>query len=131
MDPKDVVLAFWRAMASNDFVAASEYLSANFKGYWPQSKELICGRDNFAAINSSYPAQGRWRFNVVSIMAEGDQVVTEVAITDGAIDARAITFHTVADGLITRQREFWPDVYPAPDWRANWVTITDETPENV
>ncbi|MDX8349589.1 nuclear transport factor 2 family protein [Cognatiyoonia sp. IB215446] len=124
MTPKDVVTAFWNAMATNDFVAASKWLSPDFQGYWPQSRELITGRDNFAAVNTAYPAAGLWRFDVQSVLAEGDQVVTDVAITDGQMRARAITFHTVADGLITHQREYWPDDFPAPEWRAQWVTVS-------
>ena len=45
-------------MQTNDFAKASEWLSPDFEGFWPQSGELIVGRDNFAAINSYYPANG-------------------------------------------------------------------------
>ncbi len=125
MTPKDVVSAFWDARATNDFAAASLWLAPDFQGFWPQSKEQIKGRNDFAAINTAYPAAGRWQFDVQAIVAEGDTVVTDVAITDGAINTRAITFHTVKDGLITHQREYWPDDYPAPAWRAQWVTVSD------
>ncbi|GAM66862.1 hypothetical protein JCM19236_3192 [Vibrio sp. JCM 19236] len=57
MSPKEVVLAYWQAMQSNDFAKASEWLSPDFECYWPQSKELILGRDKFIALNSSYPAK--------------------------------------------------------------------------
>ena len=49
MGSKDVVLNFWDAMKSNDFTKASELLSTDFEGYWPQSAELTIGRDNFTA----------------------------------------------------------------------------------
>ena len=126
MDSKEVVLAFWEAMKTNDFAKASEWLSPDFEGYWPQSGELIVGRDNFTAINSTYPANGIWEFEVHSVVCDGPTVVTDVSVTDGVQKARAITFHTVENGLISNQKEFWPDPMEAPKWRAKWVQIVQE-----
>ena len=125
MTPKEVEAAVWDAMATNDFAAASNWLSPDFKGAWPQSNELITGRANFAAINTAYLAAGRWQFDVQAIVSDGDTVVTDVAIIDGQIKTRALTFHTVRGGLIMHQREYWPDDYPAPEWRAKWVSTLD------
>lgn len=129
MNNKDIVLAFWEAMNSNDFTRASEWLSPNFSCFWPQSGELIVGRENFIAINTHYPADGDWRFTIHSMMSDEDRVVTDVSITDGIQKDRAITFHTVANGLICKQTEFWPDPMPAPEWRSDWVTIVQEHDE--
>ncbi|PAR59571.1 polyketide cyclase, partial [Vibrio metoecus] len=41
---------------------------------------------------------------------------------------RAITFHTVENGLITQQKEFWPDEMPPQAWRAQWVKIVSNQP---
>ncbi|WP_234822066.1 hypothetical protein [Aeromonas veronii] len=70
MHPKEVILSFWNAMKSNDFVKASEWLSLDFEGFWPQSGELILGRDNFVAINTFYPANGLWLFEIHSVVCE-------------------------------------------------------------
>ncbi|EOU2461678.1 nuclear transport factor 2 family protein [Vibrio navarrensis] len=126
MEAKEVVLAFWQAMKSNNFAKASEWLSVDFEGFWPQSRELIVGRENFTAINSYYPANGAWRFDIHSVVGDGATVVTDVSITDGVQKARAITFHTVKNGLICKQKEFWPEPMPAPEWRAQWVKIVPE-----
>jgi hypothetical protein len=123
MNPKEVVLSFWNAMKSNDFAKASEWLSPDFEGFWPQSGELILGRDNFVAINASYPANGLWSFDIHSVVWEGETVVTDVSVTDGVQKARAITFHTVENRLISKQKEFWPDDMPPQEWRAKWVKI--------
>ena len=108
-------------MGSNDFVAASRWLTEDFEGDWPQSSELVFGRENFSAINSEYPQSSIWKFELNSIVCEEDIVVTDVSISDGVQEARAITFHTVRDGLICRQVEFWPENYVAPEWRSRWV----------
>ena len=45
MTPKEVVLAYWKALQSNDFIRGSEWLSEDFELYWPQSfKNTAYGR---------------------------------------------------------------------------------------
>lgn len=122
MQPKDVVKKFWETMNSNDFFKAAEWLSEDFECFWPQSSEIISGRRNFAEINTRYPTHGTWKFKINSLIAEGNQVVSDVSVTDGTIRARAITFHTIKNNLISRQVEFWPDDFPAPEWRSQWVS---------
>lgn len=117
----EVIEAFWKLMQTNDFRAASSLLSEDYELTLPQSSERVSGRDNFTAINQNYPAQGRWQFVVNQLVAEGNQVVTDVSVTDGVIQARAITFSTVKGGLIVKQLEFWPESYEAPAWRRAWV----------
>ena len=123
MNAKEVVLAFWKASESNDFHKATKWLSEDFECYWPQSRELIVGRENFAEINPNYPSNGTWRFHINSILCEGNRVVSDVDVTDGSVRARALTFHTVENDLITRQTEFWPETFEAPQWRRQWVRI--------
>lgn len=125
---RDIVENFWRTMATNDFDAASRWLTEDFEYYMPQTGEYLTGRQNFAGLNRTYPAQGRWRFDVRSVVAEGARVVSDVAITDGTMQATAITFHILRDGLIWRQVEYWPDAYPAPAFRSEWVTVVDHPP---
>ena len=121
---KRIVQDFWATMATNDFFAAAQRLAEDYELIWPQSGEVIQGRDAFAQINTRYPAQGPWRFRINRIVADGTLVVTDVSVTDGALRGTALTFHEVADGLITRQVEYWPDPFDAPSWRAEWVSRT-------
>lgn len=118
---KNVVTRFWATMQTNDFEAAARLLSDDFVLEWPQSGERIRGPENFAAFNAHYPAAGRWQFTVHRIIAQGDQVVTDVGVTDGQVIARAITFSTVHGGRIVSQVEFWPDPFEPAAWRAQWV----------
>lgn len=120
-ESKQLIEGFWVAMQTNEFKRAGELLHDDFILEWPQSHERIRGRANFAAINENYPAHGRWVFKVHRILAEGDQVVSDVDVTDGVTTGRVITFSTIRDGKILHQTEFWPDPFEAPDWRAGWV----------
>jgi ketosteroid isomerase-like protein len=121
LSSRNIVVQFWQAMQSNDFRAAAEWLHDDYVLDWPQSGERVRGRANFAAINEHYPAAGRWQFTINRLVAEGDQAVSDVTVTDGQIVARAITFSTVRDGKIVHQAEYWPDPFEAPAWRAGWV----------
>lgn len=123
MTPREVVESFYQTMNTNDFHAATSWFADDFECFWPQSSELICGRENFALINSSYPANGPWKFAIESLVADQNLVTTDVRVTDGVVQARAITFHTVEQGLIIKQVEYWPDNFVAPAWRRQWVKI--------
>jgi ribonuclease HI/ketosteroid isomerase-like protein len=118
---RSLVARYWARMQANDFAAAAECMSPDAVVEWPQSGERIRGRANFVAVNANYPAAGRWVFGVERIVASGDEVVTDVTVTDGVLRARAITFSTVRDGQIVRQVEYWPEPFSAPAWRAGWV----------
>ena len=110
-------------MGTNDFVAASAWLAPHYELYWPQSSEKIVGRANFATVNTHFPANGPWRFMLNKILVEGNEVVTDVSVTDGVVADRAITFSSVEAGLIVKQVEYWPDAFEAPAWRRAWVEL--------
>jgi limonene-1,2-epoxide hydrolase len=117
----DVVREFWRLMSSNDFYAVATVLAPEFMLEWPQSRERIRGAERFARMNREYPAHGPWKFNVLRIIGNEAQAVSEVEITDGVQNAKAISFFTVANGKIVRLVEYWPEPYPAPANRAHLV----------
>ena len=121
----EIIQEFYRRMNTNDFYLAAEMFSENFVLEWPQSRERIRGRNNFAVLNSEYPAYGPWRFTINRIVASDTEVVTDVSVTDGVVKARAITFSTICDGKITRQVEYWPEDYLAPENRRHLVEMMD------
>ena len=120
-ESKQVVERFWATMQTNDFKAAGELLHDDYTLEWPQSRERIRGRANFIAVNENYPAHGRWKFTIHRILAEGNEVVSDVDVTDGVIAARVITFSTIQEGKILHQTEFWPDPFEPAEWRAQWI----------
>jgi ketosteroid isomerase-like protein len=117
----ELVRQFWETLQSNDFRAASRLLAEDYVLEWPQSGERVRGPENFARINEAYPAQGRWQFTIHQIVGNENEAVSEVAVTDGVVQARAITFSTVRDGKISHQVEYWPENYPAPENRRHLV----------
>lgn len=120
-DAVATVRRFWALMASNDFASVGEVLADDFLVEWPQSRERVRGRDNFARMNAEYPASGRWCFEIHRLFGDATQVASDVGITDGVAQARALSFFTVEAGRIRRIVEYWPEPYPAPANRAHLV----------
>jgi hypothetical protein len=116
---EDTVREFWRLMATNDFSSVKHVLAESFVLEWPQTNELIRGPENFARMNSEYPAHGSWSFNIKRLVASSSDVVTHVAVTDGTQAAEAISFFQVAGGKVTRLVEYWPESYAPPPNRAH------------
>ena len=52
---RELILAFWKAMATNDFHHASRWLDPGFEYYMPQTREYLRGPEAFAALNTAYP----------------------------------------------------------------------------
>ena len=121
MNNKQVIENFWTTMGTNDCFAVAQLLHDEYTLEWHQSGERIRGRDNFAALNTNFPAEGKWQFKINAIVTEGDVVVSDVSVSDGKRQDRAITFSTLRDGKIWKQVEFWPESFEAPAWRAQWV----------
>ncbi|WP_269533423.1 nuclear transport factor 2 family protein [Chitinimonas sp. BJYL2] len=117
----ELLTEFWQRMQSNDFAHAAALLADDYVLEWPQSGERIRGARNFARMNSEYPAHGRWQFTLNQLVCAGDEVVTDVSVTDGVQQGRAITFSTVRKGKICFQREFWPEPFAAPENRQHLV----------
>ena len=122
----EVVRRFWELMATNDFYSVGAVLSDEFVLEWPQSRERIRGQNRFAQMNAEYPSNGPWMFTVNRVVGSDSEVVTDVSVTDGVQNARAISFFSVENGRITRLVEFWPELYMAPPNRRHLVEIMDE-----
>jgi ketosteroid isomerase-like protein len=121
MSAIDLVKKFWSLMESNDFRSVGEVLSDDFELKWPQSNETLRGRDNFAAMNEEYPSHGLWRFTVNRIVANENEAVTDVSVTDGVQNARVISFFSVSNDVIRQMVEFWPEDFPPAQNRRHLV----------
>lgn len=108
-------------MGSNDFSSVAAVLSHGFVLEWPQSNECIRGAERFARVNQEYVAHGLWRFSIVRLVGGENEAVSEVEVSDGVQNARAISFFTIEGGKISRLVEYWPESYAAASNRAHLV----------
>ena len=122
---KEIVNEFWRLMSTNDFYSVTAVLSPNFVMEWPQTRERICGAENFARMNAEYPAHGQWQFTINRLVDGEAEAVSDVSVTDGVQSARVISFFTVDQGKILRLVEFWPDPYEPLANRAHLVEMME------
>ena len=116
---------FWERMRSNDFASVAPLLADDFVLEWPQTRERIRGAANFVRMNVEYPAHGPWRFTIHRLVGNAREAVSDVGVTDGVLDVRAITFFEIADGRVRRIVEWWPEPYAAPADRAHLVEQMD------
>jgi hypothetical protein len=72
-------------------------------------------------MNAQYPAYGPWQFTVHRVVGDVFDVVTDVSVSDGVQQARAISFFTIAGGQVVRLVEYWPEPFAARADRAHLV----------
>lgn len=132
--PTTVVCERWRHFNDREWAKARELLHEDFEAYWPQSRELIKGPDNFIRLNREYPGTHKIQIthNSMHHLDRWDfihHVATEVFIKSKMPDGKeqsvyGISFFEIDDeGLILRAREYWGDTYAAPEWRKHLVEI--------
>jgi len=122
----ELVQEFWRLMATNDFRSVGSLFADDFILDWPQSGERIQGRDNYAAMNEQYPTTtGRWTFTVNKLVGNDDEAVSDVLVSDGVQNARAISFFAIREEKIVRMVEFWPEPFAALENRKHLVETID------
>jgi ketosteroid isomerase-like protein len=122
LEPSEVIRALWNRIQDRDWIGVGELVAEHAVIDWPASRERITGRDNFVAVNREYP-EG-WSIHVHRIVAEDDQVVSEVEVPHSGLGIfRVASFWTVIDNRIVRGTEYWitQGADEAPQWRARYV----------
>jgi ketosteroid isomerase-like protein len=114
----EVVRQLWDRFEARDWDGAGRLLHDDVVVDWPHTGERFVGRDHVIGVNAAYP-EG-WAIKVLRIVAEGDQVVSEVFVTHPDGNAYAASFFELRDGRIARAVEYWVDerYQDPPDWRA-------------
>ena len=82
-------------MQARDWARAAELVDQHAVVEWPVSRERMAGRENYVAVNREYP-EG-WSIRVLRVIADGDQVVSEVEVPHDTLGVfRAASFWTVS-----------------------------------
>lgn len=122
MQPSRVIEELWARIQARNWAGVGALVADDAVIEWPVTAERIIGRLNYVAVNRTYP-EG-WSIRVLRIVAEDDQVVSEVEVPHSELGVfRAVSFWTVANGQVTRGTEYWtsPGSDDRPDWRAAYV----------
>ncbi|WP_415947299.1 nuclear transport factor 2 family protein [Streptomyces sp. KLOTTS4A1] len=107
------VEAYWASADARDWAAFGETLADGVVYEMPQSRERIRGKDRFLQFNREYP--GDWRVRVLRIVAEGDEAVSWIQVTQGLDQMFAVNLFTADEkGRIKAITDFWPEPYEPP-----------------
>jgi ketosteroid isomerase-like protein len=104
VEPGEVVRAFWAGVEARDWDEVAELLAEDLLVESPVQGERIDGRDAYLARSSEQPDART--IEVVRILADRDEVASEVEIAEGDTVTRVATFCTVANGRITALTEY-------------------------
>jgi ketosteroid isomerase-like protein len=136
---REIVERYMQAIP-RDFDTLGELQHPDFVQEYPQSGEVIRGRDNFRAANERYSqvqtetrrvigTEDRWilspgflSLTPTRIVGTGDTFTVESLGTYPGGD----TYHVVSilelrDGKVFRGRTYFAAPFEAPQWRAQWV----------
>lgn len=75
----------------------------------PQTRERIRGRSAYVNFNATFP--GDWTLEIVRLVADEHQAVSQVAFRVNGQEQTGISFFEFTAGLISRIVDFWPVPY--------------------
>jgi ketosteroid isomerase-like protein len=110
----------WLASAAGDQIAEHEIYHDDAVCMYPQSGEVIHGRQNLQALRSHHPGKPSG-FMVKRIVGEGNLWVTEYVISYEGKNAYTVSIMEFRDGRVVRETQYFADPFDAPAWRAKWV----------
>jgi hypothetical protein len=150
MGNRQVVERYARSMADNDLDAQMALIHDDYECRYPQSGEIIRGRDNLRRIVESYPettgeglaptvgriigtddqfvSQPSWpAWSVVHLSGSGDDFTLTGIVTYPSGEAwHAVALLTLLDGKIWRETDYFAAPFEAPEWRAPYVDRESE-----
>jgi ketosteroid isomerase-like protein len=110
----------WAASAAGDQVAEHQIYHDDTVCEYPQSGEVIHGRNNVQALRSHHPDRPSG-FLVRRIVGEGSVWVTEYVITYEGRRVYTVSIMEFRDGKVAHETQYFGDPFDAPAWRAQWV----------
>ena len=108
-------------LVAGDEKAVMELVAEDFVQEWPQSGELVRGRQACLNVIGNYPG-GPPQIKVGRISGEGDHWVVESTTTYPGGDVyHMMSAIELEDGLLIHEVDYFGPEFPAPEWRQRWV----------
>lgn len=116
---QDLVRRYWQAANARDWAAFADMLAENIVYEVPQTRERVRGRAAYLIFNQTWP--GDWEAELLRVLGEGDQVVSEIAFHVHHGDGLSLSTETGISffefdtaGRICRIVDHWPAPYEPP-----------------
>jgi len=121
----ELIEEHYERLLAGDEAAYSAIVHEDFVQEWPQSGERVRGKEACLNIARNYPG-GPPQLTLGRVTGEGDHWVVEATsrYPDGT-DYHVVAVLELRDGKIARETDYFGPVYPAPDWRRQWVEPID------
>ena len=121
MNAHELVAAFAQRLEARDWEGFGALLHPEVVYEIPQTHERIRGRERYVTFNAEYP--GDWHIEPRKILGDADDGCLLFRWTSGDDDddQLAVAFFEVADGLITKVTDFFPEPYDPPPGREHLV----------
>ena len=110
--PRELVEHYWQTANDRDWQAFGTLLHEDIVYEIPQTRERIRGRAAYIDFNTTYP--GDWTLQIVRLVADQHQAVSQIAFRVNGEEQVGISFFEFRDGLIYRIVDFWPVSYEPP-----------------
>lgn len=95
---------------------------------WPQSGEVIRGKQNIRELRLAYPTPPTATLR--RIVGSGDLWAMEMDFDYDGDRFHTILVHQYRDGLVVRETAYWAAPFEAPAWRARWVEPAPNSASN-
>lgn len=110
----------WAASAAGDLVAEHDIYHDDAVCEYPQSGEVIRGRENLQALRGHHPGKPSG-FAIRRILGAGNLWVTEYVITYLGSLAHTVSIMEFREGKVSHETQYFADPFDAPASRAQWV----------
>jgi ketosteroid isomerase-like protein len=111
-DTRAVIEQHWSASNRRDWLRFAEVIHPDLVYEVPQTRERVRGRENYVEFFRTWP--GHWQAHLRRLVVQGDTAVTEIAFVVDGETMTGISFFELADGLIVRVTDYWPNPYEPP-----------------
>ena len=116
--PHALVSAYWSAAEARDWEAFGRLPTDDVVYEAPMSHERVSGKAAYLRFNAE-GFTGDWHLTVQRIAADEGTATSWIQMTDAGETYPGLTFFDIADGLIARITDFWPQAYEPSASRAH------------
>ena len=121
----ELIEEHFEGLAAGDEAAYTELVHEDFVQEWPQTGERVRGKEACLNIARNYPG-GPPQMTFGSVTGEGDHwAVRAMSRYPDGTDYHVVSLLELRDGKVARQTDFFAPMYPAPEWRRQWVEALD------
>lgn len=110
---------YWETCEARDWDGFGALLAPDVVYVVHQTRERVTGREAYVRFNREFP--GEWHVTVVRVVADASGGAVWTRFDVGEESMTGLHFLTLADGLVSRVDDFWPEPYEPPAGRAHLV----------